>query len=112
MNFIIYEDERKFVKIYRNVINRIMGGNKINYNVFELNSFDDYLNLDNNSVNKIYIFDIEVPGKTGIELAKKIRKSGDWGSPIILVSNHVEFQNIGYTKIIFTFFESFLALSE
>lgn len=98
MNFIIYEDDSSFVKTYRSVINRIMGGNKINYNVFELNSFNDYLNLDNNGVNKVYIFDIEVPGKTGIELAKKIRKDGDWSSPIILVSNHIEFQNIGYTK--------------
>ena len=97
MNFIIYEDEHKFAKIYRDVITRLMGGNNLNYNIIELNCFKDYLDEDLRG-NKIYIFDIEVPGKTGIELASEIRKKGDWSSPIIIVTSHDEFQNIGYTK--------------
>lgn len=100
MNFIIYEDEHKFIKIYKDVITRLMGKNFLNYNIIELNSFKEYSEETSKKVviNKIYIFDIEVPGKNGIELAREIRKKGDWTSPIIMVTNHNEFQNIGYTK--------------
>ena len=100
MNFIIYEDENRFIKTYKKVIMKLMGHNNVNYNIVELNSFNDYKNYKLKEVenNKIYILDIEVPGKSGIELAREIRQSGDWTSPIIIVTNHVEFQKVGYTR--------------
>lgn len=100
MSFIIYEDENKFIDTYKKVIMRLMGHNNLNYNIVELNSFKDYKNYESKELenNKIYILDIEVPGKSGIELAREIRRLGDWTSPIIIVTNHMEFQNVGYTR--------------
>ena len=74
-----------------------MVNNNLNYNIVETNSFNQYENqkIENN---KIYILDIEVPGKTGIELAREIRRLGDWTSPIIMITNHEEFQNVGFSK--------------
>ena len=97
MNFIIYEDEYKFTDIYKKVITKLMVNNNLNYNIVETNSFNQYENqkIENN---KIYILDIEVPGKTGIELAREIRRLGDWTSPIIMITNHEEFQNVGFSK--------------
>ena len=100
MNFIIYEDENKFVDVYKRIIMKLMGHNNLNYNIIESNCFAAYekQELKNLENNKIYILDIEVPGKTGIELAREIRKAGDWTSPIIIITNHEEFQNVGFTK--------------
>lgn len=100
MNFIIYEDEVKFSNIYKRIIMKLMCHNNINYNIVESNSFNEYerQDLDNLGNNKIYILDIEVSGKSGIELAREIRKDGDWTSPIIIVTNHEEFKNVGFTR--------------
>lgn len=100
MNFIIYEDENKFINMYKKVIMKLMGHNNLNYNIIELNSFNEYKKYEKKELsnNKIYILDIEVPGKSGLELAREIRKNGDWTSPIIIVTNHDEFQNVGYTR--------------
>jgi len=100
MNFIIYEDEAKFTDIYKRIIMKLMGHNNINYNIIESNCFKSYekQKLENLENNKIYILDIEVPGRTGIELARDIRNAGDWTSPIIIVTNHEEFNNVGFTR--------------
>lgn len=100
MNFIIYEDEVRFRDIYKKVIMKLMGHNNYYYNIIEFKSFNDKLHqkLQKIENNKIYILDIEVEGKTGIELAREIRKLGDWTSPIIIVTNHEEFKNVGFTK--------------
>ena len=100
MNFIIYEDIKKYTDIYKKIILKLMGANNLNYNVLEITQYDK--NTKNNLLklkgNKIYLLDIEVPGKDGIELAREIRKSGDWISPIIIISSHDEFKSVGYTR--------------
>ena len=100
MNFIIYEDMKKYVDIYKKTILKMMGSNNLNYNIIEINKYDE--NIKNKifelNGNKIYLLDIEVLGKTGIELAREIRKSGDWISPIIIISSHDEFKSVGYTR--------------
>lgn len=100
MNFIIYEDEEKFSEGYKATIFRIMCGSKVNYHTYEINKWDDSESekLKNIKGNKIYIMDIEVPGKNGIDLAREIRNSGDWSSPIIIVTSHEEFKIVGYTS--------------
>ena len=79
MNFIIYEDEVRFRDIYKKVIMKLMGHNNFYYNIIEFKSFNDKLHQELQKIenNKIYILDIEVEGKTGIELAREIRKLGD-----------------------------------
>jgi len=99
MNFIIYEDEKEYAEKYKKVICKTLGPTTLNYKIIEINEYNDEnkLKLEQIDGNKIYILDIEVPGKNGLELARKIRKKGDWTSPIIVVTSHEEFKNVGYT---------------
>lgn len=99
MNFIIYEDEIKFIQYYKNIIHKLMGSSNLNYKIIVIDKFDDKAQkcICETVGNKIYILDIEVPGKTGIDLARKIRNNGDWISPIIVVTSHEEFKSVGYT---------------
>ena len=105
MNFIIYEDMKKYSNIYRKVIMKLMGSNNLNYNIIEINKYDkDTSNkLLDIKGNKIYLLDIEVPGKSGIEFAREIRNMGDWTSPIIIISSHNEFKSVGYIRKILMF---------
>ena len=116
MNFIIYEDEKKYVEKYKNIINKLLGPTNLNYKIVEINEYNEecerkFEKLDGN---KIYIFDIEVPGKNGLELARKIRKSGDWTSPVIIVTSHEEFKTVGYTAkiLMLNFISKNLGLEE
>ena len=99
MNFIIYEDEKEYITRYRNVIHKMLAPTSLNYKVIEINEYNENSeqHVEKIEGNKIYILDIEVPGKNGLELARKIRKEGDWNSPIIIVTSHEEFKTVGYT---------------
>jgi len=99
MNFIIYKDKKKYSTKYKNVIHRLLGQTTLNYEIIEINEYKEKtkIELENIEGNKIYVLDIEVPGKNGLELARKIRKKGDWTSPIIIVTSHDEFKHVGYT---------------
>lgn len=99
MNFIIYEDEKKYALRYKNVIHKLLCDTILNYKVIEMNEYNkrNKEELEKIEGNKIYILDIEVPGKTGLELARKIRNTGDWTSPIIIITSHEEFKTVGYT---------------
>lgn len=99
MNFIIYEDEKEYSTRYKEVIYKLLGPTTLNYKIVEINEYNEknQEKLDQIEGNKIYILDIEVPGKNGIELARNIRGAGDWTSPIIIVTSHEEFKTVGYT---------------
>ncbi|MDD6223437.1 MAG: LytTR family DNA-binding domain-containing protein [bacterium] len=99
MKFIIYEDEKEYATRYQNVIHKILGPTNLNYEIIEIDEYNEETKkkLKEKDGNKVYILDIEVPGINGLELARKIRKIGDWTSPIIIVTSHEEFRNVGYT---------------
>lgn len=99
MNFIIYEDEKEYSTKYKNIIHNLLGPTTFNYKLIEINKYDEKnkKELEKIEGNKIYLLDIEVPGKSGLELARKIRKDGDWISPIIIITSHEEFKHVGYT---------------
>ena len=99
MNFIIYEDEKEYATKYKNVIHKLLGTTNLNYKIIEINEYNDQTEtrLQEIEGNKTYILDIEVQGKNGLELARKIRKDSDWTSPIIIITSHEEFKNVGYT---------------
>ena len=99
MNFVLYEDEEEFVSSYEEVINRLMAKSKMNYKIIKINKYsqDTLSYLNSISGSKVYILDVEVPGKNGIDLARMIRKSGDWISPIVIVTLHEEFKVVGFT---------------
>ena len=99
MNFVIYEDEKDYAARYKNVIHKLLGSTNLNYKIVEINEYNENSKkkLEEIDGNKTYILDIEVTGKNGLELSRKIRKKGDWTSPIIIVTSHEEFKTVGYT---------------
>lgn len=99
MNFIIYEDENKYIEKYKKIIYKLLGPLDLDYKIIEIKEYNENSKeiINNTEGSKIYILDIEVAGKNGLDLARKIRKTGDWNSPIIIVTSHEEFKNVGYT---------------
>ena len=88
INFIIYEDEERMRKIYKEVINKFFYNNNQGYKIIELSNYDEYQKNKISEIEgkKIFLLDIDVPGKTGLELAREIRKSKDWHSQLIIIT--------------------------
>ena len=94
MNFIIYENDTKYINTYRQAITKLMGSNNLNYKIYLFKQYNQETRQKLNKIegNKIYLLAIKVDGKNGLELAKKIRSKGDWRSPIIIITNYEEYQ--------------------
>ena len=95
INFIVCDDHKPVKESIIKVIHNIMMRNKIAYNI---HAFDDYTKdfiklIKNDIPSKIYILDIEVPSKSGIDIARMIRQN-DVDSVIIFLTSHDE---LGYT---------------
>ena len=99
INFIIYEDEQKFCELYERVIFRLMGSNDDSYKIITINKYDKETSktLKEITGKKIFLLDVEVPGKSGLDLAREIRMSNDWLSQIIIVTSYEQFKNINFT---------------
>lgn len=100
MNFIIYEDSKKWQQYYKNHILKLIGNTNEKYNIqiiekYEENSLEKIQQILGK---KIYLLDLEVPGKSGLDFAREIRKNGDWYSPIIIITSHECFKKEGYTS--------------
>lgn len=95
--FILYDDHGLFMEKSKNIICDV--GNSIkeeSIKCFSKFTEDFEQVIQDRSCKKIYVLDIEVPGSiSGIEVAKKIRKS-DWDSIIIMVTSHTE---LGYEAL-------------
>lgn len=100
INFIIYEDEKKFREKYISIILKLIGGMKVAYRIHEFDKYDQTTisKIKNMIGKKIYILDIEVPGKSGLDLARDIRNNGDWLSPMIIVTTHEHLKNTAFTS--------------
>ena len=93
INFIICEDNKYVREIEESIISKIAMPYDFNYVV---HSFDKYNVKMKNLINtpsdlKIYILDLELPNKSGVEIAREIRKV-DWDSIIIIVTSHDELE--------------------
>ena len=97
-NFIIYEDEEKFREKYDFIILKFIGESKLAYKIINISKYtkEEIEKLKKLGGNNIYILDIEVPGKSGLDLAREIRNSGDWKSQIIIVTSHEDLKNFDY----------------
>ena len=103
LNFIIYEDNLEMRIIYERVILEFIGRKSDCYRIIPISKFDDSTNkrLDSLDGRKIYILDIEVPGKSGLDFARDIRVKGDWFSQIIIISAFEDFKlDILYGKML------------
>lgn len=88
INFIIYEDNLNTTNFYKSIINDLVQEKQYGYNIVSFSRYDTNLmeNIKNLLGKKIFILDVYVPGKNGLDLARDIRASGDWLSQIIIIS--------------------------
>lgn len=91
INFIIVDDNNKFLEIIRDVVIKVMMKNKFMYKTHVFTEYDEnFYKIMNSSIpNKIYIMDIETRNASGIDVARKIRKT-DIDSVIIFATVHNE----------------------
>lgn len=92
VNFIIYEDKEIIRKNYIKLIHKFMGKSDASYKILQFSDYSKELkNFINDNIGyNIYILDIEVPSKSGLDLAREIRNSGDTDSQLIVVTAHKE----------------------
>lgn len=103
INFIIYEDDQKVRDKYISVIIKLMGNREDQYKIIELREYNPMVNkVLSLPGKKIFILDVEVPGKSGLDLAREIRGNGDWESQIIIVTNHDGLQQKVFTSRLLT----------
>ncbi len=90
INFIIYEDDQYYRDLYISIILSIIGKSKYAYKIIEIGKYDKNTisRISRIDGKKIIIFDIEVPGKSGLDLARQIRNKGDWTTQMIAVTSH------------------------
>jgi len=97
INVIICDNEKEVTDRVREIITKIMFKTRFDYKIHVYNKYDkEFEKIMNEELeNKIYILDIEVEDKSGIQMAKKIRKT-DWESVIILLTAHYELEELAY----------------
>ena len=96
INFILYEGDKKYRDLYISTILKIVGNRNLAYEIVEIDKYNDKtLSIINNLTGKkIFILEVDVVGMSGIDLARLIRKNGDWNSQIIMCTTHDKLENI------------------
>lgn len=91
IEFIICDDDKKFLQQVENLINKLMMKKEYDYKIFKFNDFDNkFMNLiSKKEFPRIYILDIELPSRSGINIGRIIRKT-DLESQIIFLTGHEE----------------------
>ena len=94
INFIVCDDNEVILKKVESVILKRMMKNDFAYKTYMFTDYGDEFDkvVNQKLSNKIYILDIEVPGNSGIDVARSIRNK-DIDSIIIFLTSHEE---LGY----------------
>ena len=97
INFIVCDNEKIINENVKNIITKAMFKTNIEYKTYLFEEYNkDFDNIIKSKIqNKIYILDIEVGKKSGLDIAKKIREK-DWDSIILILSAHYEMEFIAY----------------
>lgn len=92
INFIVCEDNKIILQKNIDIINKVMFNNNLNYRIYPFSRYNDDLKklIKSPEEKKIYILDIELDNKSGIEIAREIRKE-DLDSFIIISTAHTEY---------------------
>lgn len=100
INFVLYEDKEIIRENYVKVIHKFMGRSDVSYKIYQFSAYNSDLSnyIKNKSDYNIYILDIEVPGKSGLDLAREIRATGDSESQLIVVTAHREMLENTFTN--------------
>lgn len=104
INFIICDDEKPITDSVKKIVTNVMFKNNIDYKIHVFHEYnnDFYEILKSELENKIYILDIEVGKKSGMDIAKLIRKN-DWNSIILILTSHYELEFLAYKSKILLF---------
>lgn len=99
INCIIYEDNEMMQLMYREAINYFFAEKniKIRFQCFCKYQANLENKIKNIGGNKIFILDVEVPGKSGLDFAREIRNGGDWISPMIVVTSYEHLKSTSFT---------------
>lgn len=100
INIIIYEDNEEMQSLYQEIIHSFFKERKqkIKFYIFDHYIKDLEKKLCLIPGKKIFILDIEVPGKSGLDFARTVRDYGDWTSPLIMLTNYEYFKHTSYTS--------------
>lgn len=91
INFIVCDDNKKMNGDISNIITKLMMPLNDEYKIY---NFFDYDNNFKSLIKKrlgykIYILDVELPSRSGIDIAREIRNN-EWDSIILFVTAHYE----------------------
>lgn len=91
INFIICDDEEKYMEFMSETITKYMMKNELEYKIHRFNDYNEkFLKVIESKLPfKIYILDIETPTRSGIDIARIIRNK-DVDSIIIFLTGHQE----------------------
>ena len=95
INVIICDDNEKDRNNFKRMVKAFMDKNKKEYSIYTFNDFNKsfYEKVDTKLPFKIYLLDIETPTKSGIDVAREIRRK-DIDSVIIFLTAHEELGNV------------------
>lgn len=95
INIIICDDNEKDRKAIRTATTKFLDKNKIENTIYEFKDYNKKFNeiVDLKIPSKIYLLDIETPSKSGIDVAREIRKK-DIDSVIIFLTVHEELGSV------------------
>ncbi len=93
INFIMCDDNKYVRDLNEKIISKIAMPYDFNYTVHSFEGYNSGLKelINKSSDIKIYILDLELPGKSGLDIAREIRKV-DWDSIIIILTSHDELE--------------------
>ena len=110
VNFVIYEDEEYFSNLYKKEIHKFMCNDNDHYKIYEFSKYnEDIIKVIKSLAGQnIYILDIEVEGKSGLDLAREIRSfRKTMNDQIIIATAHLDLiQNAYHKKIMMVDFVS------
>lgn len=117
INFIIYEDEEYFCNLYEGIIHKFMGNNSDQYKIYYFHEYSEKFMdfIKKLAGQNIYIFDIEVNGRSGLDVARELRDyKKTMNDQIIISTAHQDLiQNAYHRKILMVdFISKFDALDE
>lgn len=100
INFIIYEDNKKWQDHYKKAILKVIGHKQDKYQILIIDKYtkEAKRKIENLIGKNIFLLDMEVPGKSGLDLAREIRNMGDWSSQMIMITSHECFKEEGFTS--------------
>lgn len=92
INFIVCEDNKVILQKNIDIINKVMFNNNLSYRIYPFSSYNNDLKkiIKSKEEKKIYILDIELDNKSGIDIAREIRKD-DLDSFIVISTAHTEY---------------------